>query len=81
MTRPTILLSCSSVAALVMQAAALQATAGADEPTPTDSRLFTASEFPRLARGIELPRPGEYTVKVWAPARQAAGPWPPTARR
>jgi dienelactone hydrolase len=70
MTRPTILLSCSSVAALVMQAAALQATAGADEPKPTDSRLFTASEFPRLARGIQLPRPGEYTVKVWAPARQ-----------
>jgi hypothetical protein len=70
MTRPTLLLSCSSVAALVLQAASPQAAAQADEPAPTVSRVFTASEFPRLARGIELSRAGEYTVKVWAPAGQ-----------
>jgi cephalosporin-C deacetylase-like acetyl esterase len=36
------------------------------------SRLFTASEFPRLAeRGIELPRAGKYTLNVWTPARQS----------
>jgi hypothetical protein len=44
----------------------------ADDPKalPPVVRLFTASDFPRLARGVELPRGGGYTVKVWAPARQ-----------
>ncbi len=32
-------------------------------------RLFTASELPRLAQGLDLPD-GEYTLKVWAPAPQ-----------
>jgi dienelactone hydrolase len=35
------------------------------------SRLFTASDLPRLAeRGLELPRDGEYVLQVWAPERQ-----------
>ncbi|HWE36349.1 MAG TPA: CocE/NonD family hydrolase [Isosphaeraceae bacterium] len=33
--------------------------------------LFTASDFPALARGIEPPRPADYTLKVWAPAKQS----------
>jgi len=33
-------------------------------------RLYTASDFPRLVRGITLPVEARYTVKVWAPARQ-----------
>ena len=37
---------------------------------PAVSRLYTASEFPRLARGVELPRAGEYTVKVWSDSRR-----------
>jgi hypothetical protein len=76
MTRPAIPFACSFVAALVFLNPALLPGVRADEPMPTVSRLFTASEFPRLARGIELPRPGEYTVKVWAPARQS---WTATA--
>jgi hypothetical protein len=49
---------------------ALVAINAADDDEPhAVTRVFTASDFPRLARGIELPR-GEYTVKVWAPARQ-----------
>ncbi len=38
-----------------------------DQPV---ARLFTASEFPRLAQGVSLPRAGVYTLKVWSPARQ-----------
>lgn len=37
-----------------------------DEPAAT--RLVTASDVPGLAEGLVLPRAGEYTVKVWAPA-------------
>jgi dienelactone hydrolase len=33
-------------------------------------RLYTASDLPRLARGVALPA-GEATLKVWAPANQA----------
>lgn len=40
--------------------------AAAQEPPP--DRVFTASELPRLARGVEVPA-GEWTVAVWAPAR------------
>ncbi|MBX6311856.1 MAG: acetylxylan esterase, partial [Isosphaeraceae bacterium] len=40
-------------------------TARADEPQPI-ARVFSASDFPRLARGIRLPRTGEYTLKVWS---------------
>lgn len=35
------------------------------------ARLFTASEFPRLAAtGEEIASDGRYTVRVWAPAKQ-----------
>ncbi len=46
----------------------LPRAAAADDATPI-THLFTASELPRLARGIEIPK-GEYFVKIWAPARQ-----------
>jgi dienelactone hydrolase len=41
--------------------------AGEDPPV---TRLFVASDLPRLQEGMTLPRAGEYTLKVWAPARQ-----------
>ncbi|MDR3636950.1 MAG: acetylxylan esterase [Isosphaeraceae bacterium] len=41
--------------------------ARADDPV---TRLYTASELPRLAQGVALPREGSYTLKVWAPERQ-----------
>src|SRR5688572_16299569 len=37
---------------------------------PSASRLFTASDFPRLARGITLPRDGQYTLRAWSTAKQ-----------
>lgn len=37
---------------------------------PADARLFTASELPRLAQGVELDGSGTYTLKVWAPGRE-----------
>jgi hypothetical protein len=47
---------------------ASKAALSADEPTV--SRLYVASDLPRLGRGFRLPRSGEYTVKVWAPRRE-----------
>src|SRR5689334_9244820 len=38
-------------------------------PAPV-TRLYSASDFPQLARGVELPADGRYTIKVWAPTRQ-----------
>ena len=32
--------------------------------------FYSASDFPRLAEGVELPRAASYTLKVWAPAAQ-----------
>lgn len=32
------------------------------------TRIFSASDLPRMARGINLP-PGDWSVKIWAPAR------------
>src|SRR4051794_31456191 len=48
----------------------LTTPAGGDEAPPRVVRLSTASDWPRLARGIRLPHGGRYTVRVWAPARQ-----------
>jgi dienelactone hydrolase len=61
-----------AVLAAVMLAALTLASGPAvlraqDEPAPP--RLFTASELPRLIRGVAMP-PGEYTLKVWAPSGQ-----------
>jgi hypothetical protein len=36
-----------------------------------EALLYTASDMPTLARGIEPPRPADYTLKVWAPAKQS----------
>ena len=55
------------VALVLMSLAAPTATTRAADV----SRLFTASEFPRLAvAGEEIPNDGRYTVKVWAPKTQ-----------
>lgn len=43
---------------------AVQATSGLAET----SRIFTASDLPRLRRGITLPESGDYTLKVWSSA-------------
>jgi dienelactone hydrolase len=51
---------------LIVFASSLANAAGDDS---VDTRVFTASEIPRLSRGIELPRK-QFYVKVWAPARQ-----------
>jgi X-Pro dipeptidyl-peptidase (S15 family) len=56
------------VANFAWVAAFIPALATADDDKPV-TRLFTASEFPRLARGIDVPK-GEYVIKTWAPARQ-----------
>ncbi|MHC5537369.1 alpha/beta hydrolase family protein, partial [Singulisphaera rosea] len=34
------------------------------------ARRYTASDFPQLAKGIDLPQAGTYTLKAWAPANQ-----------
>jgi hypothetical protein len=45
----------------------------ADDVDP-DSFLLTAGELPRLQdRGMTVRKGGDYTVKVWAPARQSWG--------
>jgi len=52
-------------------AAAFATTGRAEEPPKPEARLFTASEFPRLAeQGAELAGGRRYTLKVWAPAKQ-----------
>jgi dienelactone hydrolase len=61
----------------------IASSAGAQEPHR--GRVFTASELPRLARGVAV-APGEWTVKVWAPARDvwtlaAEGPTARLSRR
>lgn len=44
------------------------ASRGQGDASP--SLLFTASDFPALARGVPVPRDGEYAVRVWdAPGR------------
>lgn len=48
--------------------AATTASPGADD-LPI-SRVFVASDIARLRDGVKLPRGGEFTIKVWAPARQ-----------
>lgn len=35
----------------------------------SDSKVFLASDFPQLARGIGIDRDGDYTIKVWSPAK------------
>ena len=42
----------------------------AEAPRPAEARLYTASDFPDLARGVASPFRGETSVKAWAPARQ-----------
>src|SRR4051794_24820223 len=44
--------------------------ARADEAPRPEAKLYPASDLPRLARGVNVARDGEYTLKVWAPARQ-----------
>jgi dienelactone hydrolase len=36
-----------------------------------EALLYTASDMPTLARGIVSPRPADYTLRVWAPAKQS----------
>ena len=33
---------------------------------PPVTRLYTASDLPRLAEGVRLPRGGGYAVRVWS---------------
>jgi dienelactone hydrolase len=47
------------------------APASAGQDPPNAPRVFTASDFPTLARGIAVPADGEYSVFVWAPNGQA----------
>jgi hypothetical protein len=53
-----------------LSALTLLMTAPAIAQEPRRARVFTASELPRLARGVAVP-PGEWSVKVWAPTRDA----------
>jgi dienelactone hydrolase len=71
MANATPLLSLRTVLATVGVLVVLQTSpvAAADDSAPV-VRLYTASDFPRLARGIRVPSAGEYTVQVWAPARR-----------
>ena len=55
---------------LIVLAIAWLPEARAQEPSPREARVFTASDLPRLKeQGIRLPK-GRYTVKVWCPTRQ-----------
>lgn len=35
----------------------------------SDDLLFTASDFPKLVHGVPVEKPGEYTIKIWSPAK------------
>lgn len=62
---------CRMLAALGLLAiVGLSNPAGA-EPVAPVVRLYTASDFPQLVRGVTLPTDARYTVKLWGPARQA----------
>ncbi|MDB5348865.1 MAG: Acetyl xylan esterase [Planctomycetota bacterium] len=39
------------------------------EDRPNTSKVFVASDFPALAKGVRIERSGDYTLKVWSPAR------------
>jgi len=58
----TIFLRACIIAALAVT------TAHADDP-PSNSFVFSASDFPSLANGFKVQTSGEYTVKVWSPAK------------
>jgi dienelactone hydrolase len=45
-----------------------QARAGEAKAGPTPRAIFTASDFPALADGIDLKTSGEFTVHAWSPA-------------
>jgi hypothetical protein len=63
-----LLLFGAALGGLVARATPLRA----DDDGGHKAHLITAGELPRLRdRGITLHRGGDYTVKVWAPARQA----------
>ncbi len=40
----------------------------AADPVPAGSLIFAASDFPELARGVRVPRAGDYTIKAWTAA-------------
>ncbi len=54
---------------LALLAAVPGSSARAEEQSPA-TRLFTASDFGHLSRGITVPQSGRYTVRVWTPGRQ-----------
>ena len=72
-TRLTSLLALGLLGLWLPAAHAQDAPAKKPKPAATPpriARLYTASDFPRLAEGVALPRAGSYTLKVWAPASQ-----------
>lgn len=60
---------CSIVAFGILSAVWLSNVAAAEPKRPV-VRLFSASDLPQLAQGIQLPAEARYTLKVWAPTRQ-----------
>ena len=68
MTHARLLILGAALGGLINRAMPLKA----DDDGGHEAHLITAGELPRLRdRGIALDRGGDYTVKVWAPARQA----------
>ncbi len=59
----------ASVACLVLLLAWMMSTSRANEPAAI--MIATASDIPGFATGFTLPRPGEYTILAWSPAKSA----------
>jgi X-Pro dipeptidyl-peptidase (S15 family) len=71
--RPTSLLALGLLGLWLTAARADDAPAKKAKPAAAPPRVilfYSASDFPRLAEGVELPRAATYTLKVWAPAAQ-----------